>query len=181
MASSLITKKRIAKAFKELFLENDFEKISIVTIMDRAGIRRQTFYNHFLDKYQLLDWIFQNDLKEQITDNLDFISGKHLLQELFHYLEEEQPFYQKAFEIHGQNNFFSYFIDYCQLIVEKILTDYPGQSDFPQDSTFLAFHKNYQTLALAETLKQVVQGQIPRPNPDYILAEITGTNLRRTL
>lgn len=53
MASSLITKKRIAKAFKELFLEKDFEKISIVTIMDRAGIRRQTFYNHFLDKYQL--------------------------------------------------------------------------------------------------------------------------------
>lgn len=174
MASSLITKKRIAKAFKNLLAENDFEKISIVIIMDQAGIRRQTFYNHFLDKYQLLDWIFQNDLKEQITDNLDFISGKRLVQELFRYLEEEETFYQKAFEIQGQNNFYTYFIDYCQLIVEKILKEYPTHPSIVTDQTFLNFHKNYQALALAETIKQVVQGQIPKPHPDYILAEITG-------
>lgn len=174
MASSLITKKRIAKAFKELLAENDFDKISVVTIMDRAGIRRQTFYNHFLDKYQLLDWIFQNDLKEQIADNLDFISGRHLIQELFHYLEEETIFYQKAFEIQGQNNFYAYFIDYCQLMVGKILNEYPTHPSLVEDQSFLDFHKNYQALVLAETIKQVVQHQIPKPHPDHILAEITG-------
>ena len=57
--------------------------------MESAGIRRQTFYNHFLDKYELLDWIFENDLTEYITNNLDFISGQKLLQELFFYFEQE--------------------------------------------------------------------------------------------
>jgi len=78
MASSLITKKRIAKAFRDLLATREFDKISIVDIMESAGIRRQTFYNHFLDKYELLDWIFETDLTEYITNNLDFISGQKL-------------------------------------------------------------------------------------------------------
>ena len=78
MASSLITKKRIAKAFRDLLATREFDKISIVDIMESAGIRRQTFYNHFLDKYELLDWIFENDLTEYITNNLDFISDNDL-------------------------------------------------------------------------------------------------------
>ena len=52
MATSLITKKRIAKSFKKLLTEQAFEKISVRQIMEDAGIRRQTFYNHFLDKYE---------------------------------------------------------------------------------------------------------------------------------
>lgn len=66
MATSLITKKRIAKSFKKLLTEQAFEKISVRQIMEDAGIRRQTFYNHFLDKYELLEWIFQTELREQI-------------------------------------------------------------------------------------------------------------------
>lgn len=71
MASSLITKKRIAKAFRDLLATREFDKISIVEIMELAGIRRQTFYNHFLDKYELLDWIFENDLREYGQIDID--------------------------------------------------------------------------------------------------------------
>ncbi|TVV62078.1 dihydroxyacetone kinase transcriptional activator DhaS [Streptococcus pneumoniae] len=110
MASSLITKKRIAKAFRDLLATREFNKISIVDIMESAGIRRQTFYNHFLDKYELLDWIFETDLTEYITNNLDFISGQKLLQELFLYLEQERDFYIQLFDIQCQNNFYDQFI-----------------------------------------------------------------------
>ena len=48
MASSLITKKRIAKAFRDLLATREFDKISIVDIMESAGIRRQTFIITFL-------------------------------------------------------------------------------------------------------------------------------------
>ena len=92
--------------------------------MESAGIRRQTFYNHFLDKYELLDWIFENDLTEYITNNLDFISGQKLLQELFFYFEQERDFYIQLFDIQGQNNFYEHFISYCRLLVSKILKEY---------------------------------------------------------
>lgn len=41
MATSLITKKRIAKSFKKLLTEQAFEKISVRQIMEDAGIRKR--------------------------------------------------------------------------------------------------------------------------------------------
>ena len=69
MSSSIITKKKIAKAFKQLLKTEQFDKISVRKIMEVADIRRQTFYDHFLDKYDLLSWIFVTELQEQIIDN----------------------------------------------------------------------------------------------------------------
>ena len=89
MASSLITKKRIAKAFRDLLATREFDKISIVDIMESAGIRRQTFYNHFLDKYELLDWIFENDLTEYITNNLDFNFGPKTITRIIFFISNK--------------------------------------------------------------------------------------------
>lgn len=170
MTSSLITKKRIAKAFKILLASKDFETISVVDIMKLAKIRRQTFYNHFLDKYQLMDWIFESELQEQITDNLDFISGRQLLIELFLYFDQERYFYLQLFEIKGQNNFYDYFVGYCQTLVKKVIKEYTNnQLVEPQ---FLRFHQHYHSHALAQLIKNVVTHQQTPPNPDYLIAEM---------
>ena len=124
MTLSLITKKRIAKSFKKLLSKQSFEKISVRQIMEDAGIRRQTFYNHFLDKYELLEWIFQTELREQVTDNLEYISGYQLLQELLHYFSVNKSFYAQLFDIVDQNDFSSYFQTYCQQLVTKLVREY---------------------------------------------------------
>ncbi|HEO6847435.1 TPA: dihydroxyacetone kinase transcriptional activator DhaS, partial [Streptococcus agalactiae] len=131
MASSLITKKKIAKSFKRLFISQAFDKISVSDIMEDAGIRRQTFYNHFVDKYALLEWIFQTELSEQVTDNLDYISGFQLLSELLTFFKMNQEFYIKLFQIEDQNDFSSYFESYCEQLVDKLLSDY-SKSNFSQ-------------------------------------------------
>ncbi|HEO7286922.1 TPA: dihydroxyacetone kinase transcriptional activator DhaS, partial [Streptococcus agalactiae] len=123
MTSSLITKKKIAKSFKRLFISQAFDKISVSDIMEDAGIRRQTFYNHFVDKYALLEWIFQTELSEQVTDNLDYISGFQLLSELLTFFKMNQEFYIKLFQIEDQNDFSSYFESYCEQLVDKLLSD----------------------------------------------------------
>ncbi|HEM6190961.1 TPA: dihydroxyacetone kinase transcriptional activator DhaS [Streptococcus suis] len=127
MSSSLITKKRIAKAFKKQLSQKSFDKISVVDIMQEAGIRRQTFYNHFLDKYELLDWIFETELQEQVTDNLTYISGVKLLDELLYYIESNQAFYKQLFEIKGQNDFVSYLEGYFTVLMEKIFNEHQHQ------------------------------------------------------
>ena len=49
----------LAESFKELTLKQPIEKITIKEITDKAGVIRPTFYNHFQDKYELLEWIKQ--------------------------------------------------------------------------------------------------------------------------
>lgn len=154
MVSSLITKKRIAKAFKKLFVTQSFDKISVRDIMEEAGVRRQTFYNHFVDKYELLEWIFQTELREQVTDNLDYISGKQLLIELLHFFQCNRDFYEKLFEIEGQNNFSSYFESYCQQLLDKLLADSrsPSFEVAEEKELFVIYH----SLALANLIKHYI-------------------------
>ncbi|MFC5632123.1 MULTISPECIES: dihydroxyacetone kinase transcriptional activator DhaS [Streptococcus] len=158
MVSSLITKKRIAKAFKKLFVIQPFDKISVSVIMEEAGIRRQTFYSHFVDKYELMEWIFQTELREQVTDNLDYISGMQLLTELLDFCHRNREFYGKLFEIADQNDFSSYFEGYCRQLIDKLVEDYQFR-DFDSQAErelFLIYH----SLALANVIKRFLTSRL---------------------
>ena len=58
LSASERTKLKIANTFEELLCEKPFNKITVQDIADRCGISRQTFYNHFLDKFDLSIWIY---------------------------------------------------------------------------------------------------------------------------
>ena len=49
------TKALIRQAFIEWLAVKDFEDITVQDIVDRAELNRATFYNHYHDKYELLD------------------------------------------------------------------------------------------------------------------------------
>lgn len=163
MVNSLITKRKIAKAFKTVLAQKDFEKVSVTDIMETAQMRRQTFYSHFLDKYELLEWIFKTELQEQIIDNLNYISGLGLLHEIFYFFEQNRTFYNTLFLVQTQNDFLSYFQDYCLQLIVKIVSEY-GQEyplDIPQDEKNFFFH--YHAAALAQTIK----GNLQQKDADF--------------
>ena len=56
------TKKRIADSLKELLAKMPMEKITVREIAEHAGVIRPTFYNHFKDKYEVLEYIIRHDL-----------------------------------------------------------------------------------------------------------------------
>lgn len=156
MATSLITKKRIAKAFKKQLEEKPIDKISVVDIMDQAGIRRQTFYNYFIDKFELLDWIFETELQEQVTNNLNYISGFQLLEELLFYFGNNKSFYAQLFSLRDQNDFYSYFGDYCLVLLEKIISEHEQKYHMVLQSPYRQFLKSYHSRALADMIQSFV-------------------------
>lgn len=105
MSDSLITKKVIAKSLKNKLNEKDFLKITVSDIMNDCQIRRQTFYDHFQDKYELLEWIFKQEITEIIEDNLTYERWDRIVLRIFEYFEDNQKFYQKALAFDGQNSF----------------------------------------------------------------------------
>lgn len=174
MPKTIITKKKIAKAFKQVLEEKEFDKISVTDIMEEAGMRRQTFYSHFLDKYELLEWIFKTELQEQIIDNLNYISGLGLLHEVFYFFEQNRSFYRQLFLVHSQNDFQSYFQDYCLQMIVKIVAEY-GQEHplhIPKEEKNFFFH--YHAAALAQTIKNQLQEQ---DGDFFLLAQYTETLL----
>ena len=50
------TRSLILRSFESLLAEKGFETISVQDVTDKAEVNRATFYAHFHDKYELLDY-----------------------------------------------------------------------------------------------------------------------------
>lgn len=105
-----LTKRLIADGFKELVSHNSFDKISIMMITNAAEIRRPTFYNHFQDKYDLLEWIVAEEVIAPAAARLRRGDRRGALLTLFEKLTEDAAFYRRAFLVTGQNGFEEAFI-----------------------------------------------------------------------
>lgn len=99
------TNSLLAESFKELALQHPIEKITIKEITDRAGVIRPTFYNHFQDKYELLEWIIVTDLLEPIRPLIENQMMHEALLLLFMNIEKEREFYMQTVRLEGQNSF----------------------------------------------------------------------------
>ena len=58
MADSNITKSALASALKELMETTPFAKITVSDICAKCNMNRKSFYYHFRDKFDLVNWIF---------------------------------------------------------------------------------------------------------------------------
>ena len=60
------TKNSFAEAIKKLLLTKDLHQIRVKELCDMVGAKRPTFYYHFQDKYELISWIYEKDMKQAI-------------------------------------------------------------------------------------------------------------------
>lgn len=51
----LKTKRTIENAMVQLLMEQPFDKISTVKLVEKAGISRSSFYTHYKDKYDMIE------------------------------------------------------------------------------------------------------------------------------
>lgn len=100
-----LTKRLIANSFKELMLKMPFEKITIKTITDHANIIRPTFYNHFHDKYELMEWIAKTEVVEGVAALINERKGTAAIKFMFSKVLEDKEYYRRALDITGQNGF----------------------------------------------------------------------------
>lgn len=97
--------KELEDSFKDLVLKYPFEKITIKMITDGAGLIRPTFYNHYADKYEMLEKICYNDIFKEseilVESNMVF----EALVFAFSRIELHKEFYVQAAKVKGQNSF----------------------------------------------------------------------------
>lgn len=108
MADSNITKNALAVSMKKLMEKKPFSKISVGDICEDCGMNRKSFYYHFRDKYDLVNWIFYVDFIER----MEWSSCRNewdMLEALCSHFYRERLFYQNALQVEGQNSFREYF------------------------------------------------------------------------
>lgn len=129
MAESNGTKNALANSMKKLMSGKDFSKISITDICDGCGMNRKSFYYHFKDKYDLMNWIFYSDFIDMVGST-QCESGWDLLEAVCEMFYKNQGFYRSAFKTEGQNSFHEYLTESMLPIVDFMFEDIWGESSF---------------------------------------------------
>lgn len=115
------TKFVIVGAFNELVMKKDFEKISVKDICELSGISKATFYRHFHDKYDVMNYNYKILL--DYSGSLDSVqSFEDLYYQLFSGAKEHWGPIKRTFKSTGYNSFrhfiATYSYDYAENIVK---------------------------------------------------------------
>ena len=164
MTGSNTTKKAFAKALKELMNEKQFEKISISDICDMCNRNRKSFYYHFKDKYDLVNWIFDTEFIA-IAESKNYEDSWEFFVDISKFFEENRTFYRKALCIQGQNSFSNHFRELVlQAITKRLQAAYGKegngefQINFFADALVMTFQRwilEYDGMQPAEFVEQL--------------------------
>ena len=115
----------LKNALLELLSKQSFDTIKVNNICNLAMVHRTTFYSHFSDKYELLDYCV-NDLESELTKNFEpknYSNTKEfysdLINHLIKYLGENKLFYRNMLN----NNYTAGIIAVFHNSVIKYITD----------------------------------------------------------
>ena len=89
------TKRKIADCVKKLMRKKEIRKITVQDVMDAMNMSRQSFYYHFKDIYDVVEWIECNDFANCIACETNQTMEEWTIH-LFHILDVERPFFERV-------------------------------------------------------------------------------------
>ncbi|MBP1756086.1 MAG: dihydroxyacetone kinase transcriptional activator DhaS [Firmicutes bacterium] len=169
MSDSLITKKAIATGIKELLKKKSFDKITVSDITQACGLNRQTFYYHFQDKYELVDWIYYNEAISIIVDDLDYDNWNSKVLQFLKKIKEEDYFYINTLKASVENEFREYLfkvtVELLCGVIHDITSD-TGVND--KDINFIA---EFFAFGLIGVIVAWVQNGM-KETPEYVASQL---------
>ncbi len=148
-----VTKRQLADSFKELMLKGPFDKITIRMITEQAGVIRPTFYNYFQDKYEVMEWLLDEEVFQPVFAMLEDGMEREAIYLLFRRMEKDQPYYQKAFEVTGQNGFEEILSGKIRQLIEDMLKNHEIKLQKLEGLKDLHMFLEFHTLTVVTGLK----------------------------
>lgn len=149
MSTKEMTKTMFADALVELLHSVPFKKMTVKMLADHCRVPRQTFYYHFHDKFELVNWIYSSDLEKVMSENSSE-SWSTVTYLFFQKLNEKRAFYKKVLIDSGQNSL----LEHSQThFVSVFLNSLSRFGKFPINKD-LEFSMNYHAYACSNMTRQ---------------------------
>ena len=94
---SQVTKRALEQSLKNLLLKKPLTKITINDIAEDCGINRMTFYYHFKDIYDLVEWSCLEDARKALEENKTYDTWQQGFLQIFETVRENKPFVMNVY------------------------------------------------------------------------------------
>ena len=161
MSGSQITKKALALSIKKLMETIPLSKISIRQIADNCGVNRQTFYYHFKDKFDLVNWIYYTEAIENLAGDTNYEHWTDAMYKTLTYLMNNKSFYTNALNTPGQNAFDGYLFKETYDLIMGVVNDV--SSGIKVSTTDKSFIADFYTHAFVGITVQWIKNSMKEP------------------
>lgn len=146
---SQITKRALEDSLKHLLLQKPLPRITIQDITDDCGISRMTFYYHFKDIYDLVEWSCEEDAQKALGENRHYDSWELGLLHIFEAVRENKPFIINVYHSvsHEQIEAYLYRLTY-QLMIDVVEEKSEDLQVTLEDKQFIADFYKYALVGL---------------------------------
>ena len=146
---SQVTKRALEQSLKNLLLKKPLTKITVSDITDDCGINRMTFYYHFKDIYDLVEWSCLEDAKMALEEKKTYDTWQQGLLQIFKAVQENKPFILNVYRcVHREQveKYLQPLVD--QLLLNVINEEAAGITVRDEDKQFIAQVYSYMFIGL---------------------------------
>lgn len=126
----------IASALLELCETKSLEALTVKQILEKSGVSRQTFYNHFIDKNDLIQYVYKEKIIPDFHDNNMNISFYDSLVIAFENMKKYHYFMKQVCLMEGQNCLKDYIFNHCKEFDLKWHQELYGDEPMPESLRF---------------------------------------------
>lgn len=94
---SQMTKRALEASLKKLLLQKPLNKITISDIAEDCGISRMTFYYHFKDIYDLVEWVCVEDAARALAGKKTYDTWQEGFLNIFQAVLDNKPFIMNVY------------------------------------------------------------------------------------
>ncbi len=168
--SGLTTKKAIAFTLKELLLEKPLSKITVNDITSRCSINRQTFYYHFQDIPDLVEWITLEDAEAVLQNKSTYDTWQEGFLSVFELIKKDRVFINNIYHSVSHELLNSYLYKLVYPVIYKVVDEKSKNTTLREENK--VFITNFYKYAFVSIVLEWVKNDM-KEDPKEIVNKVS--------
>lgn len=143
------TKKALAASLKKLLTQKPLDKITIIDIVEDCEVNRQTFYYHFKDIYDLVEWIYTSEATKALDGKKTYDTWQQGFLHIFEYVQKNKIFVTSTYHSVNREHLQSYLYNESYILLRDVVEEKAdGMAVREDDKAFIANFYKYAFVGL---------------------------------
>lgn len=167
---SQVTKRALEQSLKNLLLKKPLSKITISDLTEDCGMNRMTFYYHFKDIYDLVEWTCLTDAKRALDEKKTYDTWQQGFLQILEAVQANKPFIMNVYHCVHREQVELYLRPLVEdLILNVVNEEAEGLNVRDEDKTFIVQAYSYIFIGIMldwikEDMKEYPQEIVERLN-----------------
>ena len=164
------TKRALEESLKRMLMKKPVNKITINDITEDCGVNRATFYYHFKDIYDLVEWSCEEDSKRAADGNTTYDTWEQGFLNIFYAIEENKPFILNVYHYVSQEQITQYLYRVVYRLIKDVVEECAeGMSVREEDKKFIA---DFYKFAFVGIILDWIRNDM-KTSPEQLVARIS--------